>query len=94
MVGVGVLYATTEPQVVRNYVIALAVADIGHLVATASVVGYSHLFDVGSWNAMAWGNVGATAFLFVTRMAYLLGLFGEDRVSGKIRQRYNSQHGS
>ena len=87
MVGVGVLYATSEPKVVRNYVIALAIADIGHLVATASVVGYRHLFDVGSWNSMAWGNVGATTFLFVTRVAYLLGLLGKDRGAGKIRQR-------
>jgi len=85
MIGIGVLYATSEPKVVRNYVVALAIADVGHLVATASVVGYGHLFDVGSWNSMAWGNVGATAFLFLTRSAYLLGLFGDDRVSRKVR---------
>ena len=85
MLGVGILYTTSEPKVVRNYVVALAIADIGHLVATASVVGYGHLFDVGNWNSMAWGNVGATAFLFITRLAYLTGLFGSDRVSGKSR---------
>lgn len=38
MVGVAVLYSTTEAKVVRNYVIALWIADIGH-VASKSLGG-------------------------------------------------------
>ncbi|MCJ1366090.1 hypothetical protein MMC16_005215 [Acarospora aff. strigata] len=78
LLGIAVLYTTTEPKVVRNYIIALWIADIGHVVATAYVVGFTHLVDVGSWNSLAWGNIGATTFLFVTRSAYLMGLFGND----------------
>ena len=34
MVGVSVLYTTTEANVVRNFLLACAVADIGHLYVT------------------------------------------------------------
>jgi len=80
MVGIGVLYSTTEAKVARNYVVALWLADIGHVAVTAYVTPYEKLVDLSNWNAMAWGNIGATAFLFSIRMAYLLGLFGPDRV--------------
>lgn len=38
MVGVGVLYATTEAKVVRNFLLACAVADVGHLYVTFAVM--------------------------------------------------------
>jgi hypothetical protein len=44
-------------------------------------MGYERFVDFASYNAMAWGNIGATAFLFLTRTAYLLGIFGPDRVA-------------
>ncbi|KAE8443438.1 hypothetical protein EG329_001835 [Mollisiaceae sp. DMI_Dod_QoI] len=79
MVGIAVLYTTTEPKVVRNYVIALWLADIGHVAVTCWVMDYEKLVDVAGWNALTWGNIGATAGLFFVRTAYLLGLFGPDR---------------
>lgn len=82
LVGLGVLYATTEPKVVRNYVIALAIGDVGHLIVTGLGLGWEGFLDVRGWNDMAWGNVGVTAGLLVTRVGYLMGLFGEDRVAG------------
>ncbi|KAL3420207.1 hypothetical protein PVAG01_08706 [Phlyctema vagabunda] len=86
MVGVGVLYTTTEAKVVRNYVVALWVADIGHVVVTAQVLGYDSLVDIGSWNSMTWGNVGVTVFLFLTRTAYLMGVFGPDLQPATLRR--------
>lgn len=80
MIGVAVLYTTTEPKVVRNFLIACAIADVGHVYVTYAVMGGKAFFDLGNWNAMAWGNVGVTLGLLVTRVAYLFGLFGEDRV--------------
>lgn len=80
MLGVAVLYTTTEPKVVRNFLIACAVADVGHVYVTYAVMGGEAFWDLGSWNAMAWGNVGVTLGLLVTRVAYLAGLLGEDRV--------------
>ncbi|TVY92159.1 hypothetical protein LAWI1_G000508 [Lachnellula willkommii] len=89
MVGVAVLYSTTEPKVVRNYVIALWIADIGHVGITCFGMDYNRLIDLPNWNPMTWGNIGATVLLFLTRTAYLLGLFGQDRqvvpVSKKVQ---------
>ncbi|KAI9757365.1 MAG: hypothetical protein M4579_003479 [Chaenotheca gracillima] len=85
MVGVGVLFSTTEPKVVRGYLIGLGLADIGHLAATYYVLGPDTI-NVARWNPQTAGNVGATAFLFLSRCLYLLGAFGADRqpkVTGK-----------
>ena len=38
MIGVGVLYATTEAKVVRNFLFACAIADVGHLYVTYAVM--------------------------------------------------------
>ncbi|KAK8061251.1 hypothetical protein PG994_007617 [Apiospora phragmitis] len=76
MLGVAVLYTTTELKVVRNYLWALWIADIGHIGITAYLLGYEKFISFSDWNAMTWGNIGATAFLFLTRTAYLCGLFG------------------
>ncbi|KAI0011377.1 hypothetical protein F4779DRAFT_573469 [Xylariaceae sp. FL0662B] len=79
LVGVAVLYTTTELKVVRNYLIALWLADLSHIGLTCWALGYEGTLDVGSWNAVTWGNVGFTGFLCLTRTAYLLGLFGPDQ---------------
>ena len=77
LLGVGVCYTTSEPKVLRNYTIALAIADVGHVLATYLGMGWETFADVASWNAMTWGNVGVTVFLFVNRLVYLFGGFGE-----------------
>ena len=86
LIGVGVLYATNEPIVVRNYIIACAIADVGHLWATYTVIGRESFLDVGGWNNVAWGNIGITAALFVFRVLYLMGLLGQDRVVKSARK--------
>lgn len=60
MLGVAVLYTTTELKVVRNYLWALWVADLSHIGLTAYLLGYDRFMAVGQWNAMTWGNIGAT----------------------------------
>ncbi|KAJ5639530.1 uncharacterized protein N7484_007392 [Penicillium longicatenatum] len=86
LVGVGVMHATTEPKVLRNYLIALAIADIGHVYATYIAMGWDAFVDVSAWNALTWGNIGATAFLFVNRVLYFMGVFGQakaPKIAGK-----------
>ncbi|OLN96498.1 hypothetical protein CCHL11_00570 [Colletotrichum chlorophyti] len=78
MVGLAVLNTTNELKVVRAYLVALWIADIGHIYLCYLVIGLDRFVDVGQWNSMTWGNVGATAFLCLTRSFYLLGLFGPD----------------
>lgn len=60
LAAVAVLYTTTEPKVVRNYLIALWIADIGHVAVCYFGLGFERFVDVASWNSMTWGNVGAT----------------------------------
>lgn len=79
LVGMGVLHTSTEPKVLRNYLISLALADIGHVYATFLAMGWEAFADVGSWNALTWGNIGATGFLFINRVLYLSGVFGTAR---------------
>ncbi|KAL4906847.1 hypothetical protein BDW74DRAFT_176452 [Aspergillus multicolor] len=76
LLGAGVFYATSEPQVLRNYLVALAIADVGHIYVTYLAMGPELFFDVAQWNVLTWGNVGVTGFLFVNRLLYFLGVFG------------------
>ena len=66
MVGVAVLYTSTELKVVRNYLVALLLADIGHVGLTIVALGTERFSAVGEWNAMTWGNVGFTVCLNVS----------------------------
>lgn len=54
------LYTTRDRRVVRGYLAALAVGDVGHLAVTYRVLGYTRYVDVAGWNPMAWGNIGVT----------------------------------
>lgn len=58
--------------------IACAVGDVGHLAVTYHVMGHRDFFDISAWNSMAWGSIGVTLALLVTRVGYLMGLLGED----------------
>lgn len=86
MVGVGILYATTEAKVVRNFLLACAIADVGHLYVTYAVMGYMDFIDVQGWNSMAWGNIGVTLGLFLTRVLYLTGFWGQDKVVNSTKK--------
>ncbi|KAI0099822.1 hypothetical protein GGR51DRAFT_564657 [Nemania sp. FL0031] len=86
LVGVAVLYTTNELRVVRNYLVALLIADITHVGLTCWGMGYERTVDVATWNAVTWGNVGFTAFLGLTRTAYLLGLFGPSRATQALKK--------
>ncbi|CAK7241188.1 MAG: hypothetical protein STHCBS139747_002647 [Sporothrix thermara] len=79
MVGIAVLYTGTELKVVRNYLVALLIADIGHVGLTIAALGPDRFAAVGDWNAMTWGNVGFTVFLALMRTSYLLGFWGPDK---------------
>lgn len=73
MCALAVLRTTSEKTVVRNFLIALLLGDIGHLYFTWRAVGTEIFFDPTRWNALTGGNVGATIFLLLTRILYLIG---------------------
>ncbi|OCK95694.1 uncharacterized protein K441DRAFT_686525 [Cenococcum geophilum 1.58] len=76
LLGLFILNTTTEIKTVRAYLAALWIADIGHVGVTAWAMGIKDFTNVAGWNAMAWGNLGATVFLFAMRTLYFLGTFG------------------
>ena len=83
LLSIGVCYATTEPKVLRNYVIALGIGDVGHCLSTYLAMGHEVFVDVARWNFLAWANFAFSVFLLVNRIAYLLGMFGLPKVDAK-----------
>ncbi|ODA78604.1 hypothetical protein RJ55_05986 [Drechmeria coniospora] len=60
LVGLAVLLSTSEVKVVRNYLVALWIGDIGHVAASCYGLGRERLVHPSTWNAMAWGNIAVT----------------------------------
>ncbi|KAF5636340.1 uncharacterized protein FTJAE_6107 [Fusarium tjaetaba] len=86
LIGVAILSTTTETRVVRSYLVALWLADIGHVGFSSYGIGRDRLLSPLQWNAMTWGNVGMTLFLFFTRTVYLTGFFGPDHVNKSAKK--------
>lgn len=63
LVGLSLFLSTSEVKVIRSYLVALLIADAGHVGFTWYGMGSGRFFDVSGWNAMAWGNLGATVSL-------------------------------
>lgn len=60
----------------RWYLIAVALADYGHIYATYRGVGPDVFWDPRRWNDMVAGNIGASAVLNLGRWLTVLGAFG------------------
>jgi hypothetical protein len=65
-VALAVLYTTSEPPVVRNYLKALWLADISHVGLTMYALGYERSVAFTDWNLTTWGNIGITVSWSVT----------------------------
>jgi hypothetical protein len=72
---------TPHPEISRRYLIAVALADLGHIYATYASVGEKVFWDLNQWNSMMMGNVGVSVFLHVQRWMTVLGMFGRLGVS-------------
>ena len=59
-VGVAILYSTSEAKVVRRYLFALWLGDIGHVGLSAHSLGSERLKSPWEWNAVTQGNVAFT----------------------------------
>lgn len=81
LLSVGICYSTTDPKVLRNYIFCLALGDVGHCYATYIAMGREAFLDIARWNLLTWGNLGVSACLVVSRVAYLLGAFEEAKVT-------------
>ncbi|KAL6857993.1 hypothetical protein ACO1O0_005439 [Amphichorda felina] len=79
--GLAILHTTSEAKVVKGYLFALWLGDIGHVGFSTYALGLEKLMKPLEWNAVTSGNIGFTIFLFMMRSAYFLGLFGQDRAA-------------
>ncbi|KAK3936177.1 hypothetical protein QBC46DRAFT_270207, partial [Diplogelasinospora grovesii] len=72
-------WTTREAAVTRCYLLAVALADYGHIYAVYASLGPERFWDISAWNALIWGNVGVSAFLNVNRLLAAGGVFGSVR---------------
>lgn len=77
---------SNHADIARNYLSIVAIADIGHIYACYLGMGYKMFVDWRSWNSLAWGNIGFSAFLCVNRLATVLGLYGKITTAGKAKR--------
>ena len=77
-IGILVMNTTTEARVIHAFIWALWLGDIGHVAASAWMMGLEGFVDVQSWTPVIWGNIVVTILLFASRSLYLAGLLGED----------------
>ncbi|KAG5926064.1 hypothetical protein E4U42_003698 [Claviceps africana] len=86
-VGLFVLNSTSEIKVVRSYLWALWLGDIGHVAFSCYGLGKERMMNPWEWNPLAWGNIAFTIWLFSMRSAYFLGFFGPDKPVAAIRKK-------
>ncbi|KAH7139288.1 hypothetical protein B0J11DRAFT_564095 [Dendryphion nanum] len=67
---------TREPSVAKGYLLVIALGDLGHIYASYKQMGPDVFWNFGGYNDLMWGNIGASAFLHVNRLATVLGVFG------------------
>ncbi|UNI24216.1 hypothetical protein JDV02_009982 [Purpureocillium takamizusanense] len=84
LVGLAILTSTSEVRVVRRYLAALWVGDVGHIAFSCYGLGRDRMMNPAGWNAMAWGNIAMTLFLLTMRSAYFLGAFGPDNIKATV----------
>lgn len=73
---------TPHASVARWYLVAVALADYGHIAACYRGVGADVFWDVARWNDMMWGGVGVSVVLNVLRWLTVLGVPGMRVVEG------------
>ncbi|KAF3941300.1 hypothetical protein ABW19_dt0201660 [Dactylella cylindrospora] len=85
MMAIAILWSTTEVAVMKRYLVALLIGDLGHVIAIWWFMGSAAFFGIHQWNILTWANVGFTIFLALTRTATLAGLFGAIEPQGSTK---------
>ncbi|PUU75653.1 hypothetical protein B9Z19DRAFT_993615 [Tuber borchii] len=89
MCSTAVLRSTTEKCVVRRFLFALLLGDIGHVYLTYVAVGADYFLSPSQWNLLTHGNITFTVFLFLSRSIYLLGWGGNTDSRRLIKTKSN-----
>lgn len=59
-IGIAIYSSTTEVKVIKNYLFALWLGDVGHVGFSLYGLGSEMSLNLAGWNAMAWGNIAVT----------------------------------
>jgi hypothetical protein len=59
-VAVALFTSTSEIKVIRRYLVALALGDVGHIGWTAYGLGMERMSKIGEINLMTWANIAPT----------------------------------
>lgn len=59
-VAVALFTSTTEVKVIRRYLVALALGDVGHITSTCYALGMERLMKPAELNSMAYANIVMT----------------------------------
>ncbi|KAK4154967.1 hypothetical protein C8A00DRAFT_32236 [Chaetomidium leptoderma] len=65
-----------DSTTVKGYLVAVALADHGHIYAVYRTIGHEVFCSPSAWNDMVWGSVGVSAVLNGMRWLTLFGAFG------------------
>ncbi|EXJ65681.1 uncharacterized protein A1O5_11208 [Cladophialophora psammophila CBS 110553] len=68
---------TVHPEIARRYLIAVAMADLGHIYSIYCALGDKVFWDLNQWNQMTYSNVGVSVFLHINRLMTVAGMFGQ-----------------
>lgn len=60
LIGIAILTTTSEVSVVRSYLAALAIGDVGHVAISCYGLGWEHTMSPSQWSAVGWGNIPFT----------------------------------
>ncbi|CUA77492.1 hypothetical protein RSOLAG22IIIB_02507 [Rhizoctonia solani] len=63
---------TAQEKIIKATLIALAIADVTHVLGTFVALPSHVAYAPGTWNATTHGNITFTLFLFLTRVAWML----------------------
>jgi len=80
---------TNHADISRRYLIAVALADLGHIYSVYGALGDKIFWDFNQWNQMIASNVGVSVFLHANRLLTVAGLFGKLGAGGNVDKKNN-----
>ncbi|KAJ3474688.1 hypothetical protein NLI96_g12312 [Meripilus lineatus] len=80
-----------QERLVGATLLAMAIADITHILATWFALPSDLQYNFAAWNGTTHGNITAVVFLFIARVSWFQGVgrkrywYGQKKSSGKVK---------
>jgi hypothetical protein len=69
-----ILRTTYDLKVWRIFLLGLLIADVGHIWTVREAMGWAGYWQVWTWNAIDWGNLGFVYLAATMRICFLAGV--------------------